>query len=92
MHQTFSQRSAGMTSEAETRPLLSCEAPGEMLNCSEAMKLMLYHVTVATFKISPNFINSTHNLFSHNLLPHSQLGLVVKLNAYIKKKILGLIP
>ncbi len=60
MHQTFSQRSAGMTSEAETRPLLSCEAPGEMLNCSEAMKLMLYHVTVATFKISPNFINSTH--------------------------------
>ncbi len=60
MHQTFSQRSAGMTSEAETRPLLSCEAPGEMLNCSETMKLMLYHVTVATFKISPNFISSTH--------------------------------
>ncbi len=60
MHQTFSQRSAGMTSEAETRPLLSCEAPGEMLNCSEAMKLMLYHVTVARFQISLNFINSTH--------------------------------
>ncbi len=31
-----------------------------MLNCSEAMKLMLYHVTVATFQISLNFINSTH--------------------------------